>query len=77
MGQPKMVAIDVDGVVQVHAYHGDPAALCGVDDNDPTIGHFPAPLPVGAKIDCPQCLLMWSTWRRFTARDFSAAIAKP
>ena len=28
MSQPRMVAIRVDGVVQMHAYGGDPDALC-------------------------------------------------
>jgi len=70
------VAIKSYGVVQVHARgRGEYAALCGLaadsvaDDGDDRDGRE-VPVPKGAKIDCDQCLSMWSHWRAFKRADF-------
>lgn len=53
----KLVAIEIDGAVEVHATAamGDYTSLCGIDQDDPDIGHRPAALPRRALITCAQC----------------------
>lgn len=68
----KFVAISCQGVVQVHLPHstGNYDTLCGMDADDPAIEHFPAEVPKGAKVDCPDCKGLWEVAKRFRATDF-------
>ena len=68
--RPRYIAIEHEGTAEVHAYGGDPSALCGLDGNDPPATRE-VPLPPRPRIDCPQCLTLWRAWNRFKQRDFS------
>lgn len=68
----KYVAIESDGVVEVHA-EGDAnyATLCGLDGDDPVVGQRGAPLDIGARINCPHCIGAIRYARQFTEKDFA------
>jgi hypothetical protein len=73
----RLVAINVGGSVEVHAcgreIPGDYDTLCGVDANDPAIGHFGiVDLPKGAKIDCQQCRGIFEATRALRRTDFAS-----
>lgn len=60
----KVVGVDIDGEVTWHAQNrgGGPdyVTLCGLDPDDPSIGHNgTVPAQRGQKIDCPQCRAVW------------------
>ena len=69
----KFVAIEAQGVVRVHLPHttGNYDTLCGLDANDPGVQHFPASVPKGAKVDCPDCKAIWAVAKCFRATDFT------
>ncbi len=64
----KAVGVILDGVDTWHAHgvHSDYNTLCGIDADDPTIGHdgLTEHIPRGQKITCEQC---WSIWRNMRA----------
>jgi hypothetical protein len=70
-----MVAVSVDGEVEVHAKNdggpSDHATLCGIDGEDSTVGQRLEPLPPGAKIDCAECHQLWMAWHKFKPEDFA------
>jgi hypothetical protein len=53
----RYIAFEQDGKTEVHAVGvcGNYATLCAIDGNDSTVGQKPAPLQIGARINCPQC----------------------
>jgi hypothetical protein len=71
----RYVAIEQDGIVSVHAsgegIGSDYASLCGMDGDDSVVGQRPAPLIVGARIDCPQCKMIIMAAKRYRSRDFA------
>lgn len=70
----KYVAVEQDGVVQVHAsgndLPGDWATLCGMDGDDSRVGQKPAALIIGARINCPQCRGIVMAAKKFRPSDF-------
>jgi hypothetical protein len=69
--RPRYVAIEHEGVVEVHAYNIDPAALCGLAGDGEFYGGTVVELPPRARITCDDCLKLWRAWQCFTARDFA------
>jgi hypothetical protein len=73
----KFVAVNVDGIVQVHmngAFSlGNYETLCGLDgdDDSPLVRQQPAKLKRGAKIDCPYCIDIWKQCKNYSAKDFA------
>ena len=67
----RYVAITHEGITQVHAYGGDPAALCGLAGDGDEDGGTVVDLPPHPKIDCVDCQQIWRAWKRFTQRDFT------
>jgi hypothetical protein len=59
----KAVGVLIDGVVEWHApgvAGPDYDTLCGIDANDPTIGHHGlVPAKRGQKITCMNCKMIW------------------
>jgi hypothetical protein len=72
----KTVGVTIDGAATRHA-HGvsqDFATLCGIDADDPSVGHGGViTAPRGQKITCTQCHTLWMNTiaLRLTAKDFS------
>jgi hypothetical protein len=67
------VAVKTDEGISVHcqAGHGDWDTLCGIDSNDPAIGHFgTVPVACNTKIDCLACRNIWAMARNYTPSDF-------
>jgi hypothetical protein len=67
------VAVKTDEGISVHcmAGHGDWDTLCGIDANDPTIGHLgTVPVACNTKIDCVACRNIWVMARNYTPSDF-------
>lgn len=55
----KLIAVRTEEGVSIHAdhYNGTYDTLCGMDANDPNIGHLgTVDLPKHAKLDCPSCI---------------------
>lgn len=72
---PGYVAIECSGHVEVHAEAGNGstyASLCGLDDHDPSVGLRRALLPVGARIDCPDCIAIIRQAKKYRSRDIAA-----
>lgn len=68
----RYIAIECDGIVQVHAEGlGSYATLCGLDGNDSKVGQKPATLLIGARIDCPTCIGIIQHAKKYRARDFA------
>jgi hypothetical protein len=67
------IAVEQDGVVEVHASGviGDYATLCGMDGDDLSVGQRPAPLQIGARINCQHCILIIRTAKKYRERDFA------
>ena len=72
----KFVAILIDGEITIHADRaaGNYDTLCGLDGNDPGIGHTAAECPKGSKINCSDCWAIWQAAQGLRARDFEAKI---
>ncbi len=70
----KYIAIKINGKTTVHA-SGDSGGgydtLCGIDGDDPTLGHYYVPLTAKAKIDCRICEFQFTQWKKFKKSDFS------
>lgn len=75
------IAIECDGVVQVHASAdgtGLPyASFCGLDGDDSHAGQRPAALLIGAKIDCMQCRNLIKAAKKYRPRDFAPTLKSP
>jgi hypothetical protein len=59
----KAIGVVIDGETQWHArgVFDDYDTLCGIDSNDPAIGHQGTMEPLrGQKIDCITCKTIWS-----------------
>jgi hypothetical protein len=73
----KVVGVLIEGESTWHAPHagpGDYNTLCGIDADDPSIGHQGViETPPGQKITCAQCKLIWEGVRalRLTSRHFA------
>lgn len=69
----KYIAIKIDDIITVHAA-GDPGggydSLCGIDSDDPGIGHSEVDVPKGSKINCSICLNIFTAWEQFKKSDF-------
>jgi hypothetical protein len=69
----RFVAIECDGLVEVHAdgvgLGFGYATLCGLDGADPVADQKPAALPKQPKINCEQCRALIVEARRWTRRD--------
>jgi hypothetical protein len=72
----RLVAISVDGVVEVHASGSTYASMCGIDGDDPGTNQAPAALPPNARITCPDCHQLWLAWREFRASDFAPSLKR-
>lgn len=78
MSTPKIAAI-VEDRREIHAVaaDGDYDTLCGVDFNDPSIGHMGAePAKHGEKISCRSCWNIFITARRYSKSDFTEALRR-
>lgn len=67
------VAVKTDEGISVHCGNacGDFDTLCGIDSNDPNIGHFgTVPVACNTKIDCKTCRSIWNTCRAYRLGDF-------
>ena len=74
MASSKRVATVIDGVRQVHMVGGftDYDTLCGIDMNDPRLGHFPESLTeTSDKIDCDACTRIWIDVRAYKPNAFA------
>lgn len=71
----KAVGVMIDGEVSWHAPAsgaGDYDTLCGIDANDPEIGHAGTVEPKrGRKIECASCRGIWEAARPLRATDFA------
>lgn len=73
MKSSQFVAVSIDGNVGIHAPSGagpDYSTLCGVDPDDPVIGHYHAKVPRGVKIDCDQCRAIYDAAKLLRVSDF-------
>ena len=70
------VAVEQDGMVEVHASGviGDYATLCGMDGDDLSVGQRPAPIQIGARINCPYCIPIIRAAKKYRERDFAASL---
>lgn len=70
MKQPA-VGVSVNGEVAYHIPNawGDYATLCGLDSNDPGIGHYPVPTPKNQKVNCVECKTMWRNLKQLCVRE--------
>jgi len=51
--------------------YGDYDTLCGIDANDPFIGHFgTVPVAINTKIDCAACKAIFKTAKCYRLSDF-------
>lgn len=60
---PKAVGVVMDGEISWHApgVFDDYSTLCGIDANDPSIGHQGTREPKqGQKVDCQVCKTIWT-----------------
>jgi len=67
------VAVKTERGISVHcrAGYGDYDTLCGIDSNEPSIGHFgTVPVAINTKIDCPTCKAMFRTAQSYRDSDF-------
>lgn len=67
------VAIKIDGKITVHLPNasGDYDTMCGIDSNDPKIGHHgTVPVAVNTLIDCSACKNMWELASKYRPSDF-------
>lgn len=73
----KAVGVLIDDKVEWHAPPAggtDFDTLCGIDANDPSIGHGGVMTPMrGQKIECEQCRAIWADViaMQLRKRDFS------
>jgi len=76
MGDSRFIAIECDGIINVHAEGNGLgfgyATLCGMDGADPVAGQYLADLPRRPKINCEQCRALIVEARRWTKRDLCA-----
>lgn len=79
----KVIGVVIDGETGWHAVNvsgTDYATLCGIDPDDPSIGHTGTVEPKrGQKIDCQEC---YSAWRgvvdlALKQTNFSLALIEP
>lgn len=74
MSRGPRVGVKTDTGVQVHcaAAYGDYHTLCGMDADDPAIGHLgTVEVADNAKIDCPQCKGTFLAATQYRSTDFS------
>jgi hypothetical protein len=67
------VAVKMDDGITVHCQcgYGDYDTLCGIDANDPKIGHLGrVPVAINTKIDCAACKAIWKSASRYRQSDF-------
>lgn len=67
------VGVKLDTGITVHcaAGYGDYDTLCGIDSNDPQIGHFgTVPVAINTKIDCPACQGIFRAAKQYRESDF-------
>lgn len=70
-----IVAVKIEGEIQVHSRGaiGDYDTLCGIDADDPAIGHQGiAELPKEAKITCGACYQIFCAAWKLRETDFTA-----
>jgi hypothetical protein len=73
MSSGARVAVKLDTGITVHcaAGYGDFDTLCGIDSNDPNIGHFGVvSVAANAKIDCPACRGIFRAAKQYRELDF-------
>lgn len=69
----RRIATIIDGKREVHMVGGphDYDTACGLDMNDPEIGHYISEITETTdKIDCPQCRVIWQDARLYKLSDF-------
>lgn len=74
MADGPRVAVKLDTGITVHcaATYGDYDTLCGIDSNDPKIGHFgTVPVHPLARIDCPACRAIVRAAKLYRESDFN------
>lgn len=67
------VAVKTDEGITVHCRsgYGDFDTLCGIDSNDPAIGHLGVvPVAINTKIDCAACRSIFKTAKGYRTSDF-------
>lgn len=73
------VAIEIEGVAQTHA-SGHPTGnydtLCGLEANDPGIGHKLVGVIIGSRIDCDHCIALIRAAKEYRERDFQLELRK-
>ena len=67
------VGVKIDTGITIHcaAGYGDYDTLCGIDSDDPEIGHFGTFIvAANAKIDCPACRGIFRAAKSYRESDF-------
>jgi hypothetical protein len=58
-------------IVHCRCGYGDYDTLCGIDSNDPAIGHFgTVPVAINTKIDCSACKSIFAAAKSYRLSDF-------
>lgn len=62
-----------DGIsVRCESANGSYDTLCGIDSDDPFIGHFGiVPIAINTKIDCKACKNIFNTARKYRIACFN------
>jgi hypothetical protein len=67
------VAVKTHNGISVHCRcgYGDYDTLCGIDANDPFIGHLgTVSVAINTKIDCAACKAIFETAKNYRRSDF-------
>ena len=67
------VAVKTSEGISVHCANaiGDYDTLCGIDSDDPAIGHLgTVPVAINTKIDCAACAAIWKMAQKYHPSDF-------
>ena len=59
---------DDEPLVHLPHFTGDCDSLCGLDGDDPTLGHKAWAAEPGAKVNCPACIRIFDMCRKVSER---------
>jgi hypothetical protein len=70
----RYVAVKIYGKITVHLPHttGNYYTLCGLDGNDEDrkVEQITVDVPIGWKVDCEDCIRIWSVCNKYSEKDF-------
>lgn len=73
----RLVTVVMDGEMLTHLPGAifDYATLCGMDGNDDArdVNQSTIPTPLGARVNCDHCRLIWEECRNWRTSDFTKA----